>query len=167
MSGLYRQVRNPTHPLLTSRNAASSIYVHRFILYEKLGPGTHPCHWCGKLLTWGGRGSTSIQTDHVDGVKAHNVPANLVAACKRCNNLRRRRGPTIPVADAEIFVTLRRPDGRMIRHRAELRQCAACGIEFKRRLAEKRPGRGIYCSPRCRGKNGALARLRSQEGRFV
>jgi hypothetical protein len=141
----YKGVRKNGHPLISPGNVASTIAVCRFILYEKIGPGIHPCHWCGKLLTWGGRGPTSIQTDHIDAVKSHNDPSNLVAACKRCNNMRTRTGINRPVGDHEIFVVRIHPDGRVTRHRAELRYCAYCGSEFKYVLADKAVNKGRFC----------------------
>lgn len=40
------------HPLVT--NDRGQITEHRVVLYDAIGPGPHPCHWCGKLLDWGG-----------------------------------------------------------------------------------------------------------------
>lgn len=57
---------------------------HRKVLYEKIGPGPHYCHWgCGKLLDWGGSGG--IIADHLDGDKLNNAPGNLVPSCSPCN----------------------------------------------------------------------------------
>jgi hypothetical protein len=43
--------RSPGHPLLTpgSRNLVPE---HRIVLYEAIGPGSHPCTWCGRLVNW-------------------------------------------------------------------------------------------------------------------
>lgn len=72
------------HPLL---NAAGQIGEHRFVLYEKIGPGPHPCHWCGKLLDWtkGQNWREGIQSDHLDDNKTNNDPSNLVPSCFLCN----------------------------------------------------------------------------------
>lgn len=64
------------------------MYVHRIVLYEKIGPGTHDCHWCRKEVEWSVTGSRKLVVDHLDGVKTNNDPSNLVAACHRCNSIR-------------------------------------------------------------------------------
>lgn len=57
---------------------------HRKVLYEKIGPGPHLCHWgCGKLLEWGGL--SGIVADHLDDDKLNNDPDNLVPSCSPCN----------------------------------------------------------------------------------
>lgn len=56
-------------------------YVHREVLFAKIGDGEHPCNWCGRVLTWG----LDLLTDHVDGDKLNNEPSNLVPACNPCN----------------------------------------------------------------------------------
>jgi hypothetical protein len=58
---------------------------HRVALFEKLGPGDHPCHWCGMQLAWFGRQSERICTDHLDFNRLNNDPSNLVPACLDCN----------------------------------------------------------------------------------
>lgn len=70
------------------------VSVHRVVLYEKIGPGTHPCHWCQRPVTWvtrrrtdGGRES-DLMADHLNGDCRNNNPDNLVPACSFCNVLR-------------------------------------------------------------------------------
>lgn len=64
---------------------------HRKVLYDKIGPGPHPCHWgCGKTLEWGGK--SGIQADHLDGDRLNNDPDNLVASCGGCNVKRAMAG---------------------------------------------------------------------------
>lgn len=60
---------------------------HRKVLYEKIGPGSHPCHWCGKMREWA-NGGQGIHVDHLDDDKLNNNPDNLVPSCKRCNGYR-------------------------------------------------------------------------------
>lgn len=75
------------HPL---RIADKPMYEHRKVLYDHIGIGPHPCHWCGSMVNWiKGRCTLgSLVPDHLDGNKQNNVPANLVPACNRCNATR-------------------------------------------------------------------------------
>lgn len=76
------------HPL-ASKNG--DVGEHRMVLYDKIGPGPHPCYWgCGKLLEWGGL--EGIIADHVDHDKSNNDPANLVPSCNPCNWRRPKDG---------------------------------------------------------------------------
>lgn len=78
------------HPLA---DKAGNLAEHRKVLYDKIGPGPHPCHWnaiskCGKLsMEWGGVGGICV--DHLDDVKTNNDPLNLVPSCRGCNGSRR------------------------------------------------------------------------------
>ena len=68
---------------------------HRVVLYEKIGPGTHSCNWCGTPVTWmvgkiadvHKRGK-KLCADHVDRNTQNNAPENLVPACGACNTTR-------------------------------------------------------------------------------
>lgn len=77
------------HPLSRSGGLLGE---HREVLYDKIGPGPHPCHWCGKLLDWGGLGG--IIADHLDGDRINNDPENLVPSCSPCNTGREIEGGT-------------------------------------------------------------------------
>lgn len=69
------------HPLAQSTGILAE---HRKVLYDKIGPGPHYCHWdCGKLLEWGG--IDGIIADHLDDNGFNNDPENLVPSCHRCN----------------------------------------------------------------------------------
>lgn len=82
------------HPLSTKKG---QVLEHRFVLYEMVGPGEHPCHWCGRMLNWDGKGnrSTSIRADHLNGDRRNNSPENLVVSCHRCNIARGYAGDPI------------------------------------------------------------------------
>jgi len=81
----YIRVRLPGHPL---SDKGGSVYEHRRVLYDHLGPGTHPCHWCGRALCWDGKGDDQLAVDHLDFNKQNNLLANLVASCQVCNAVR-------------------------------------------------------------------------------
>lgn len=69
------------HPLAQTTGILAE---HRKVLYDKIGPGPHYCHWnCGKLLEWGG--IKGIIADHLDDNGLNNDPENLVPSCHRCN----------------------------------------------------------------------------------
>lgn len=78
--------QQPKHFLSNSGNIAE----HRLVLFEKIGEGEHPCHWCGKTLFWWG--VPKLTTDHLDGDVVNNVPENLVPSCFGCNRAGRRLG---------------------------------------------------------------------------
>ena len=88
----YLRVTRPDHPLASKRGV---VYVHRMVLYDKIGPGTHPCHWCGKPVTWrpGVRYGDALVADHLDFDPSNNDPANLVPSCHLCNCVRHRPKP--------------------------------------------------------------------------
>jgi hypothetical protein len=71
------------HPLASPRGRGA-LAEHRVILYDKLGPGPHPCHWCGTMRDWGG-GTEGIYVDHLDRDGLNNDPDNLVPSCFLCN----------------------------------------------------------------------------------
>lgn len=85
-----QSIRNPEHPL-AMRNGR--VPFHRYVLYERIGPGTHSCHWCGDAVTWANRGirgafNGDLLADHLDGHITNNSAANLVPACNNCNTVR-------------------------------------------------------------------------------
>ena len=86
----------PDHPLADAKGA---VYVHRVVLYEAIGPGEHPCHWCSGLVSWDKhypQDQDALVPDHLDGDKLNNDPANLVPTHNGCNSRRfstgRKRG---------------------------------------------------------------------------
>ena len=74
------------HPLASEGGGLAE---HRKVLYDKIGPGTHPCHWCDVELEWGGH--EGINTDHVNWDKQDNRPENLVPSCRVCNGSRLKK----------------------------------------------------------------------------
>lgn len=69
------------HPVADKRGSA---YSHRLVLFAKLGPGLHPCHWCSTDLEWG----VDLTTDHLNDDCTDNDPDNLVPCCQSCNTRR-------------------------------------------------------------------------------
>ena len=45
----YRKIKAVGHPLAQADGQA---YTHRIVLFEKIGPGVHACHWCGREVEW-------------------------------------------------------------------------------------------------------------------
>lgn len=131
--------RIPGHPLA---DPDGRIAVHAVVLYGRIGPGWHPCHWCGKRIEWrpvGAPRKGRLVPDHLDGDPRNNDPANLVPACSGCNS---GRGlPNRIAADESVLVR------GGTRHRAERRRCIRCSTEFLHRIAAKSPG--LYCSKAC------------------
>lgn len=79
----YESVYLPSHPV-ASRNGHA--WLHRVILFDHLGTGSHPCHWCGKPLTWRNPDrAQAIYVDHLDGDTANNDLGNLAPSCNGCN----------------------------------------------------------------------------------
>lgn len=68
------------------------------VLFDAIGPGEHPCHWCGWPVSWDvvyRAGSDvlaerweALIADHLDGDRANNDPANLVPSCPYDNSNR-------------------------------------------------------------------------------
>lgn len=86
----YKIVTAPGHPLANARGTLE----HRIVLYDTIGPGEHPCHWCSKLVTWDvttPADPRALVSDHLDFDKLNNDPANLVPACWACNIARTHR----------------------------------------------------------------------------
>lgn len=88
----YRKVFLPGHPLASR---SGQVLEHRLVLFGKIGPGAHACHWCGRQVEWrtGSEAIRALVVDHVDHDKSNNAEANLVPSCNGCNG-RRLKGET-------------------------------------------------------------------------
>jgi hypothetical protein len=74
------------HPLADRHGQVAE---HRKVLYDAIGPGPHPCHWCGTGRDWGGL--NGINVDHLDNDKLNNDVINLAVSCCGCNRVGIRR----------------------------------------------------------------------------
>ena len=87
----YRMLTMHGHPLADHHG---HVLEHRVVLFAKIGPNDHPCHWCRCMLRWNAQGTTGrIEADHLDFDPGNNDPGNLVPSCNPCNvrrNLERR-----------------------------------------------------------------------------
>jgi hypothetical protein len=142
VTGVRRMRYLPTHPLAGKTGLVSEA---RVILFERLGPGWHSCHWCGKKVRWlhNRRGAVkgALVADHLDSNPLNDFPKNLVASCGTCNGTRTRA-----IRSGELFVI--RCDGT--RTRAIERTCLTCRSPFLTPIAESRyPNKGRYCSRSC------------------
>jgi len=85
----------PTTDPILEWSSGRSTRQHRRVLLAKLGPGAHPCHWCGRAVTWDQSYPSApdgLTVDHLDENKANNDPTNLVPSCGRCNLRRSNTG---------------------------------------------------------------------------
>src|SRR5215831_13368498 len=139
----YDRVYAPGHPLATKSD--KRVHAHRYLLYERIGPGPHNCHWCGTEIDWMPGSYTrpgALVVDHVDRNGHNNAPENLVPSCQPCNLSRTRWNA---VKDNEPFI-LRKKGTRL---RGEIRSCGYCGKEFTAWPNDARPNVGKYCSRSC------------------
>jgi hypothetical protein len=82
----YRVLYLPSHPLA---KRGGKVYEHRAVLYDAIGPGPHPCHWCSTAVDWAPKGDPrELQPDHLNNDGADNRPENLVPSCRTCNSTR-------------------------------------------------------------------------------
>lgn len=90
----YRIVSAPGHP---QARDDGSIREHRLVLFDSIGGGRHPCHWCGWEVDWaityrpGGSVEerwNALIVDHLNGDRLDNRPENLVPSDSWCNEHR-------------------------------------------------------------------------------
>lgn len=141
----HRMTRANGHPIAPPSGIAP---IARLRLYERIGPGEHPCHWCGELIEWavgaGVRNPRALLVDHVDHDATNDEPTNLVPSCNRCNSHRRASG-THGIIRADELTVMR--SGKPVR--ASQRVCEYCGEQFLAAAAQVRIGKGRFCSRSC------------------
>lgn len=147
--GTYHSIRNPKHPLARQ---GGKVALNRMALFDAIGPGPHPCHWCGIELHWAthtmAKSAGILLADHVDGNRDNNDPSNLVPSCHRCNVIRASR---FFITTVELSV----PNGTnsAIRTRAIRGICTECGTEYIRSISNARRPKAQYCSRSCRTRS--------------
>lgn len=129
----YATVKIPGHPLA---HRDGRVRVHRYVLFEKIGPGPHSCHWCGVEVTWWEH--LSLVVDHVDSDTWNNDPDNLVSACNRCNVSRWQSQRTHCKWGHEYTPENTRWDKDSKGNRTK-RACRACNRERMSRKAPEAP----------------------------
>ena len=112
----YRTTYLPSHPLASGNG---KVYVHRAVLYDRIGPGPHDCHWCGVQVDWVGKGQPNcLEVDHLNHMGDDNRSENLVQSCRSCNQQRaaERRSQALRAAgwwsEHDTVARLRNPSGR-------------------------------------------------------
>jgi hypothetical protein len=140
----YKYVKRRGHPLCPP---SGRVPEHRILLWDKIGPGSHPCHWCSISVEWSTRRTAEgcLTVDHVDGDPRNNAPENLVPSCHSCNVTRARDRRFV---DQPHVVE----DG--VRQAATEKVCqrAACGRTFliaTKHLRNRTKNAGRYCSLAC------------------
>jgi hypothetical protein len=138
----HRRIRYlPEHPLAGHSGLVSEA---RVVLFARIGPGAHRCHWCGGKVRWrkGQRGNLvdALVADHVDNNPLNDAPDNVVASCGSCNGNRTQK-----IKGGEAFVV----NANGTRARAVEKACAACAKVFLAIPAQVRSGRGRFCSRSC------------------
>jgi len=129
----YPMITLPKNHGLRKYGSAKTVSLGRKVLYDKLGDGPHPCHWCGKALNWGDPYETKLYADHVNWDVEDNAPDNLVPACVGCNAARRR---------PDGLRSITRVSSRTVLIRVPVydKECLHCGKAFQSRNAAAR-----YC----------------------
>lgn len=150
-----RMMRRPDHPLAPPKSGL--VALSRIVLYEKIGPGEHPCTWCERKVTWmPGAGNTegALIADHLDWNQQNNDPSNLVPSCHVCNSHRVRQSDRRLIEEHEIFLV----DSAGERHRAEEKVCEYCGSAFLAKLTFTRRRAVRFCSLPCANRGNAKTR---------
>lgn len=88
---------NKTHPLWPGHGQP---YEHRVVLMSVIGQGVHPCHWCGRAISWEAhrKAPDALTVDHLDHDRANNHPSNLVPSCGPCNITRQPNRRSVQLA---------------------------------------------------------------------
>ena len=140
----YRMTRAKGHPIAPP---SGIVPVSRLVLYDKIGPGPHPCHLCGKPVDWtpgDPYAENALFVDHIDWNRTNDTPGNLAPSCNICNAHRRAAGNASLIQPGEHTKLI---NGRPTR--AVERHCNVCGKPFLVIPAEVAKGNGRYCSRQC------------------
>jgi hypothetical protein len=98
-------------------SASGWVRTHRLLLFNKLGPGEHPCYHCGMLVSWDKtypEHADALVVDHLDENTSNNSLDNIVPSCNVCNVTRshyrtaegiRRRYAFVNVGDKSYCVS--------------------------------------------------------------
>ena len=144
----------PGHPLAGSRGL---VLKYRMIVYDAIGPGPHPCRWCGRLLEWRyGLVPDAIVIDHINHDSTDNSLENLAVSCQRCNTSR----SITRVRDDELFITNSKGRVRCVEN-----VCLECGAPCRVSIAAARAGQGRFCSRACGARFNMRARLEAARNR--
>lgn len=82
-SGYVVKANQKGHPLADTQG---KLFEHQYVLYNKIGPGEHQCHHCGRSVRWRDpEWAHKLCVDHLDWNRVNNDPANLVPSCMKCN----------------------------------------------------------------------------------
>jgi hypothetical protein len=104
------------HPLAAR---GGRVLEHRLVLWEKIGPGTHPCHHCGCPVAWFPTpGEDRLVVDHLDDDQTNNDPSNVEPSCQGCNVTRSRWPEKISQRAARCCGNLRSRKSNMSSSRA-------------------------------------------------
>lgn len=146
----HRLVRAKDHPVSPK---SGMVALARIVLYDAIGEGPHPCHWCGNDVEWmPGRGLApgALVVDHLDHDPTNDALENLVPACSVCNAGRTQGAAKNKnlIGSDELFVVA--ASGR--RARAEVRTCETCGGSFIAKTAQVKVGKGRFCCRSCARK---------------
>lgn len=133
-----------SHPVAPPSGVAP---IARIVLWDKIGPGPHACHWCGGEVQWttaGPYAPAALLADHLDWDPTNDVPENLVPSCNPCNAHRRKNGQARIIKDGELKTLW----GGCVTRAVE-RHCETCGSRFLTIPAEVKKGKGRFCCRSC------------------
>lgn len=145
-SGKYKYCKRKNHPLAPP---SGRLPLHRVILYDKIGPGLHPCHRCGQTVNWSTTSRTGpgvLVAEHIDQNPQNNSPENLAPSCQSCN-IRAGRDSRF---ENTPFIEV---NGKRLR--CAERVCEGCSTTFLIPLSELQTANkrgfngGRFCSLKC------------------